>query len=268
METHEVMQALPVSRIELQSMVFAGDGFEHSLRTFENRRSTYSAAETTRQILHILRDKEGVFQSMLPPPFVLIMTDEVGTVLYAMDKGGIVSESQNEPYAVGTELASPRCGINAVSLAKARQKDVYVQGDEPWLQSWVGWAGFAVPLRTGNNEIIGFLTLFSNSRLLRIEMYPFVKIIASMLEHEINLRTTRWGSSDFSEYLANQLERFELTPRERQVAALWMMDYDYKQIGRAIGISENTVRVITYRLNSKLHVNSKASLILRVLGAI
>ena len=46
------------------------------------------------------------------------------------------------------------------------------------------------------------------------------------------------------------------------------MDYDYKQIGRAIGISENTVRVITNRLNAKMNVNSKASLILRVLGAI
>ena len=68
--------------------------------------------------------------------------------------------------------------------------------------------------------------------------------------------------------MGHQLEQFDLTPRERQVAALWMMDYDYKQIGRAIGISENTVRVITNRLNAKMNVNSKASLILRVLGAI
>ncbi|XID92580.1 LuxR C-terminal-related transcriptional regulator [Paenibacillaceae bacterium WGS1546] len=262
------MEALPVTRIELQSMVFAGDTFEHSLRTFESRRTTYSAAVTTRQILNILKDKEEVFQSVLPPPFVLVMTNEVGTVLYSMDKRLTVIEAAKEPCETGAELTSPRFGINAVSLAIARRNDVYVRGDEPWLQSWVGWAAFAVPLKIDNGEIVGYLALFSEPDILNIEVYPFIKIISSMLENEINLRTTRWGSSDFSEYLASQLERFDLTPRERQVAALWMMDYDYKQIGRAIGISENTVRVITYRLNSKLHVNSKASLILRVLGAI
>ena len=136
----------------------------------------------------------------------------------------------------------------------------------PWLGDDAGWACLALPLRDADGGILGYFALFVAPHALGPHTHPYVRTLALMLESEINAGRPSWA--DFTDYMGEQLEQFDLTPRERQVAALWMMDYDYKQIGRAIGISENTVRVIVSRLNAKLDVNSKASLILRVLGAI
>jgi len=70
------------------------------------------------------------------------------------------------------------------------------------------------------------------------------------------------------ELLEERLKLFKLTDREKEISMYWLLDYDYRQIGKVLGISENTVRVYVTKINTKLKVNSKASLILRVLGAI
>ncbi|MFC5531221.1 response regulator transcription factor [Cohnella yongneupensis] len=62
-------------------------------------------------------------------------------------------------------------------------------------------------------------------------------------------------------------EEYHLTGREREIMSYWMKDFNYREIALKLGISQNTVKVHISRINLKLNVNSKASLILRIIGA-
>ena len=62
-------------------------------------------------------------------------------------------------------------------------------------------------------------------------------------------------------------EDYRLTVREREIIGYWMKDFNYREIALLLGISQNTVKVHISRINLKLNVNSKASLILRLIGA-
>ncbi|MEW9700933.1 helix-turn-helix transcriptional regulator [Paenibacillus sp. SI8] len=56
-----------------------------------------------------------------------------------------------------------------------------------------------------------------------------------------------------------------LTPREVEITSYWVMDFDTKKIAEELMISEHTVRTYIKKINYKLGVNSKASLILSIL---
>lgn len=62
-------------------------------------------------------------------------------------------------------------------------------------------------------------------------------------------------------------EQYRLTQREKEILSYWMRDYDYKNIAEMLGISRHTVKVHISRINLKMQVNSKASLILKLIGA-
>ncbi len=62
-------------------------------------------------------------------------------------------------------------------------------------------------------------------------------------------------------------EEYHLTEREKEIIGYWMKDFNYREIALLLGISQNTVKVHISRINLKLNVNSKASLILRLIGA-
>ena len=62
-------------------------------------------------------------------------------------------------------------------------------------------------------------------------------------------------------------EEYRLTEREKEIIGYWMKDFNYREIALLLGISQNTVKVHISRINLKLNVNSKASLILRLIGA-
>ena len=61
-------------------------------------------------------------------------------------------------------------------------------------------------------------------------------------------------------------EEYHLTEREKEIIGYWMKDFNYREIALLLGISQNTVKVHISRINLKLNVNSKASLILRLIG--
>jgi len=67
--------------------------------------------------------------------------------------------------------------------------------------------------------------------------------------------------------LRDKSEMYGLTAREKEILNYWVQDLDYKEIALKLGISKNTVKVHISRINLKLQVNSKASLILKLIGA-
>lgn len=61
------------------------------------------------------------------------------------------------------------------------------------------------------------------------------------------------------------IKQFKLTERETEIMQYWIKDYSCYEIGRKLGISPNTVKSHLSRINMKIQVNSKASLILKMM---
>jgi RNA polymerase sigma factor (sigma-70 family) len=67
------------------------------------------------------------------------------------------------------------------------------------------------------------------------------------------------------ERLKEASELHHLTQREKEILFYWIKDFDYRQIALLLGISRNTVKVHISKINLKLQVKSKASLILKII---
>lgn len=72
-----------------------------------------------------------------------------------------------------------------------------------------------------------------------------------------------WSFEDLS---ASRPVRAELTPREREVAALVMNGLTAKAMGKALGISPRTVEIYRAKLMRKYQASSTAELVNRLMG--
>ncbi|CAN7585706.1 LuxR C-terminal-related transcriptional regulator [Paenibacillus sp. LjRoot153] len=202
-------------------------------------------------------------------PNLLMVTDNHGVILTINgDERSILQAANLNNIGIGSSLSLSSAGTNAVSAAIDLQRPVWISGEDHYLDTMHNWVTMCVPIQTADNQIMGYLVLTAFQYISAPFMYPCIKSIALLLEYE--LRKTELQSKTWfvEEMLEERLKAFKLTLREKEVATYWLLDYDYKQIGKVLGISENTVRVYVTKINRKLKVNSKASLILSVLGAI
>lgn len=202
-------------------------------------------------------------------PNLLMVTDNHGVILTINgDERSILQAANLNNIGIGSSLSLSSAGTNAVSAAIDLGKPVWISGEDHYLDTMHNWVTMCVPIHSADNQGIGYLVLTAFQHISAPFMYPCIKSIALLLEYE--LRKTELQSKTWfvEEMLEERLKAFKLTLREKEVATYWLLDYDYKQIGKVLGISENTVRVYVTKINRKLKVNSKASLILSVLGAI
>ncbi|OCT14141.1 hypothetical protein A8709_25170 [Paenibacillus pectinilyticus] len=202
-------------------------------------------------------------------PNLLMVTDSHGVILTINgDERSILQATNLNNIGIGSSLSLSSAGTNAVSAAIDLGRPVWISGEDHYLDTMHNWVTMCVPINTADNQGIGYLVLTAFQHISAPFMYPCIKSIALLLEYE--LRKTELQSKTWfvEEMLEERLKAFKLTLREKEVATYWLLDYDYKQIGKVLGISENTVRVYVTKINRKLKVNSKASLILSVLGAI
>ncbi len=76
--------------------------------------------------------------------------------------------------------------------------------------------------------------------------------------YEALIKPTRWN------YLQN---RFELTPRERQIAELVCRGMRNEDIAKELGISPGTAKTHIRNIYRKVHVKSKISMLLMFVAA-
>ncbi|WNR42386.1 LuxR C-terminal-related transcriptional regulator [Paenibacillus roseipurpureus] len=202
-------------------------------------------------------------------PYLLIVTDSHGVILSINGDEKSVNQAANlNNIGIGSSLSLSSAGTNAVSAAIDLQRPVWISGEDHYLDTMHNWVTMCVPIHNSDNVSMGYLVLTAFQPISGPFMYPCIKSIALLLEYELRKTELQSKTWFIEEMLEERLKAFKLTLREKEVATYWLLDYDYKQIGKVLGISENTVRVYVTKINRKLKVNSKASLILSVLGAI
>jgi DNA-binding CsgD family transcriptional regulator len=200
-------------------------------------------------------------------PNLLMVTDGNGVILHMNgDEQSVLNAERMNNIGIGSSLSIASAGTNAVAVAIELQRPVWINGKNHYLNTMKDWVTMCVPIRNSDNQCAAFLAFSTFRRVSAPLVYPGIESIAMSMEHELRKMEMQNKSWFVEEILEERLKLFKLTFREREIATYW--DYDYRQIGKVLGISENTVRVFVTKINNKLQVNSKASLILRVLGAI
>ncbi|WP_438448152.1 LuxR C-terminal-related transcriptional regulator [Gorillibacterium sp. sgz5001074] len=222
------------------------------------------------QLLMNIVHKEGnlVFNSFYFP-YMFMVTDANGVIMFMSgDEASLDNVERINNIGIGSSMSFSSAGTNAIAASIELQRPVCLCGPDHFLQTFHDWTSLCVPVRNTENHIAAYVALSSYYEVPALLVYPCIESIAFKLEQELKKAEMQSKNWFVEEMLEERLRTFPLTAREKEVAMYWLLDYDYKQIGKVVGISENTVRVYIARINGKMRVNSKASLILRVLGAI
>jgi transcriptional regulator of acetoin/glycerol metabolism len=220
-------------------------------------------------LMDIIRKEELLGAHAFYFPYLLMVTDANGVIIYITGDDVSVSNAERmNNIGVGSSMSFSSAGTNAISAAIELQRAVVICGEQHFLETMRDWITLCIPVRNSENHIAAYLTFSSFHNIPGPIIYPCLESISARLEYQLKKAETQGKAWFVEEILEERLKNLPLTPREKEVAMYWLLDYDYKQISKVVGISENTVRVYVTRINNKLRVNSKASLILRVLGAI
>jgi transcriptional regulator of acetoin/glycerol metabolism len=220
-------------------------------------------------IIQIMDNQSYLYKNSFYFPYLLMLLDYNGVILYVTgDEKSLGNAEKMNNVGQGSSLSFSSAGTNAVSVAIDLSRPVYIQGDNHFLNVFKNWISICVPLRNADNEIISYLAFSSFYQVVPSLVYPFIESISVSIELALHKTETHGKAWYMEEVLRERLKHYKLTSREKEIAMYWVLDYDSHQIGKVLGISENTVRVYVGKINNKLKVNSKASLILRVLGAI
>ncbi|WP_164821741.1 helix-turn-helix domain-containing protein [Paenibacillus koleovorans] len=222
------------------------------------------------QVLMDVIQKQGLLKkNSFYFPNLLMVTDSNGVILHISgDERSISNAVRMNNIGIGSAMSITSAGTNAISAAIELQRPVWISDEDHYLDTMQDWVTMCVPIHNSENHCVGYLALSAVRHVFAPFLYPCIESIALSMEYELRKSELQTKSWLVEEVLEERLKSFKLTFREKEIAMYWLLDYDYKQIGKVLGISENTVRVYVTKINSKLKVNSKASLILRVLGAI
>ncbi|WP_155987979.1 LuxR C-terminal-related transcriptional regulator [Gorillibacterium massiliense] len=220
-------------------------------------------------LLLAFRRQQVLHESIDDFSYLLILTDEKGIVLAISGDTETVSRSDYMlQLGPGSSMSFSSMGTNPVACAMELGRNVYLQRSDFYLNSFNSWSGLCQAVRNSTKEVVGYIVLMSMNEVPYLFLRALAHSIIGNVEHDYHIHSERIKSWFIEEMFEDRLKNFSLTPREQEIAMYWMLDYDQKQIAKVLKISENTVRVFVGRINLKMHVNSKASLILKVLGAI
>jgi transcriptional regulator of acetoin/glycerol metabolism len=199
-------------------------------------------------------------------PHLIYLTDINGVILQMSGpEETVLAANRTMNIGSGSSMSLSSVGINGVSAAVALGRTAFVSGKEHYLELLRDWSSIATPVHDPVGRTVAYVSMTASSSISVLLMSPFTEWIAAQMEEALKkAKEARPPIADGQ--LWEKLLDYELSTREREIALLWIRDYDYKQIGKRLSISENTVRAYISRINSKMKVKSKASLILKVFG--
>ncbi|WP_310550521.1 helix-turn-helix transcriptional regulator [Paenibacillus glufosinatiresistens] len=194
-------------------------------------------------------------------PFTLMAVSAEGRVLELIHSNETLRrEAEQAGLRRGLMLDSLHAGMNAVSLAMETGGPTVVRGVEHSHPVFRQWNCICAPL-VFEDRRYGFLDLsFSVAREVEFAV-PFVIKLAEDISAQVQACDPCMRRSRIQELF----QEFGLTPREREVAELWMNKKGALHISSQLGISEGTVRNTVKRIYEKMKVSDRAEMIGRLL---
>lgn len=255
-----------VKQFHLKSETVRKDSLKVRFRV--NGRMMNRLLEKNQVIVQLLQKQVSISLHAFYFPYLLMLMDADGVVLSLYGDSKVMKSAESvHNIGVGASFSYSSIGANAFTSAMELQRPVFLQGKQHYLEILHNWSSICIPIQTSLEESVGYLhfVTFDPSLSGANLIYPSIETMAKRIEYEYRKAKLQDKNLHIEDILEEKLRLFPLTPREKEITMYWLMDYNYKQIGKVLGISEHTVRAYVNRVNNKFHVNSKASLIWRVM---
>jgi DNA-binding CsgD family transcriptional regulator len=258
-----------IQKLQEMSIASGVDREIPSIRLRLREKSLDRLLQRNSTLLEIIHKQQWLAEKDFMLSYMMGITDADGYVIYvAGDKRAIASSDQMLNLGIGTSLAIHGSGTSSVSAAMEMGRTIFLSGEQHFIKALQEWECLCFPIFSIDRTPAAYLFLSSHERhKASLTIYPFLEAIVSNIEAELRKKHAHAPILD-RQVIEERLKLYQLTAREMEIALFWIYDYDSQEIGKQLGISEHTVKAYIAKINTKLKVKSKASLILKVLGAI
>ncbi|MFC6334099.1 LuxR C-terminal-related transcriptional regulator [Paenibacillus septentrionalis] len=181
---------------------------------------------------------------------LFIITTLDGIVLAVLGKQELVTSlDQNYNLGKGSVFTIENAGLNAITLSTEVEDWVYLSGAEHDFQLFKKWNCFCSPIRQ-HGEIVGYLDMsfaVGDDHLLTAALFTStLKSIESELD-----------KPDQQQRIFEQFHAYRLSPREKEIACMWLNNCSALRIASELGITEGTVRNVIKKIYRKTEVCDK-----------
>jgi len=190
-----------------------------------------------------------MFKSVL-----FIITSVDGIVLAVTGKKEMVTSlDQNYNLGKGSVFTIENTGLNAITLSIELKDWVYLSGAEHDFQLFKKWNCFCSPIRQ-NGEIIGYLDMSFAVEDDHLLMAALFTSTLKSIESELD-------KPDQQQLIYDQFQAYRLSPREKEIAYMWLNNCSALRIASELGITEGTVRNVIKKVYRKTEVCDKGQFI-------
>ncbi|MBU7318319.1 helix-turn-helix transcriptional regulator [Paenibacillus oleatilyticus] len=193
-------------------------------------------------------------------PIIAGLTDPDGWLLAIGCSNDLMLQLESMNIGVGTSLALPYLGMNAVALVMMTHKPAVVHGDEHQFVSFKGFTSVGTPIQV-ENATKGFLCMFYPCG----HDYMFAMLLMNSMAGSIARKLDNELAKIQKERIFNLFRSHRLSPRECEIGYYWLQNQSALFISATLGITEGTVRNVVKSIYRKTHVRDKAQFISKIL---
>lgn len=177
---------------------------------------------------------------------LFLLTNAEGRILELWSHPDILTAANNVGLRPGASLAEGSAGTNAVGMALALQSTVSLNGSQHLCHIFRDWSCAAAPIISKDGDLLGCIDISAAAGPIREKM-ALARSIARELGRLVGNTHTPI--------------RLGVTPRQRQVLALFALGSSYKEIARDLSISIKTVEEHLDAIRNKMGTKSRRACI-------
>ncbi|MHB8252593.1 MAG: response regulator transcription factor [Acidiferrobacter sp.] len=211
-----------------------GDGESKNLLQSNARLLTYGRL-VIEEYMNDLKGADNLF----------VLTHPEGRILGLWARPEIISAVSELGLRPGSSLTENSAGTNAVAMALASQSPVALNGNQHLCRLFHHWSCAAAPIVSADGDLVGCLDISAGEGPV-FEKLALARSIARELGRLVgNKRHFAHG----------------VTPRQREVLALFAQGASYKEIGKQLNISTKTVEEHIDAVRNKMGTKSRRACI-------
>jgi len=212
-----------------------------------------------RQIIPKAREVVQSLVSNSISPFLYLLTDRNGILFDCFGTQETMDKLDEINMRAGTSLSLTDAGINAISLSMLTGERIYLKGEEHDLRLFHDWACLCSPIIV-DEEMVGYID-FS----FYVEESPChaMMILARLVEV---LQRQHHSQEESTSSLDDAMASYRFSPRELEVARMWLDNRSALYIAATLGIAEGTARNFVKKVYRKMSVQNKGEFIKKLIN--
>jgi transcriptional regulator of acetoin/glycerol metabolism len=211
-------------------------------------------------LISIFNSSIEEIKSFVTGQYIFLLTDIQGILLTAASSMLIERYAKESGIKLGMSFAEESCGTNAISMAMALKKPVYIRPEQHYCRILKKWYCYATPLWV-NESVIGYVDVSTINQMMQKELMAIIELLSYQIGYKLKeLKETE---------AANKVRRIKvenkMNGQQLQVLKLLAKGYTEKEIAVELCLNINTVKYHKKQIFGKLGAKSSAEAVARAI---